>query len=29
MRLYGLEEHFVTADVIAAWRRHDPGSPSR
>ncbi|MFF3984523.1 amidohydrolase family protein [Streptomyces sp. NPDC001601] len=24
MRLYGLEEHFVTADVIAAWRRRDP-----
>jgi predicted TIM-barrel fold metal-dependent hydrolase len=23
MKLYGLEEHFVTADVIEAWRRHD------
>ena len=25
MKLYGLEEHFVTADVIEAWRRRDPG----
>lgn len=25
MKLYGLEEHFVTADVIEAWQRHDPG----
>ncbi|WP_435126636.1 amidohydrolase family protein [Actinacidiphila sp. bgisy144] len=24
MRLYGLEEHFVTADVVEAWQRHDP-----
>jgi uncharacterized protein len=24
VRLYGLEEHFATADVVAAWRRHDP-----
>ncbi|HEX7308192.1 amidohydrolase family protein [Lentzea sp.] len=24
MRLYGLEEHFLTADVARAWRRHDP-----
>jgi predicted TIM-barrel fold metal-dependent hydrolase len=24
MRLYGLEEHFVTADVIEAWKRRDP-----
>jgi predicted TIM-barrel fold metal-dependent hydrolase len=25
MKLYGLEEHFVTADVIEAWQRRDPG----
>ena len=25
MRLYGLEEHFVTAEVVEAWQRHDPG----
>ncbi|MEU4525645.1 amidohydrolase family protein [Amycolatopsis sp. NPDC024027] len=25
MKLYGLEEHFVTADVVEAWRRRDPG----
>jgi uncharacterized protein len=24
MRLYGLEEHFVTAEVVEAWQRHDP-----
>ncbi|AUA08079.1 amidohydrolase family protein [Streptomyces sp. SID8382] len=24
MKLYGLEEHFVTADVIEAWKRRDP-----
>ena len=24
MKLYGLEEHFVTADVIDAWKRRDP-----
>ncbi|GAA3541265.1 amidohydrolase family protein [Amycolatopsis ultiminotia] len=24
MQLYGLEEHFVTADVIEAWKRQDP-----
>ncbi|MEU1273253.1 amidohydrolase family protein [Streptomyces sp. NPDC005799] len=24
MKLYGLEEHFVTADVVEAWKRHDP-----
>ncbi|KAA0921534.1 amidohydrolase family protein [Streptomyces apricus] len=24
MNLYALEEHFVTADVVAAWRRRDP-----
>ncbi|PRY41267.1 amidohydrolase family protein [Umezawaea tangerina] len=24
MKLYGLEEHFVTADVVDAWKRHDP-----
>ncbi|MFF4489970.1 amidohydrolase family protein [Streptomyces sp. NPDC001544] len=24
MKLYGLEEHFVTADVIEAWQRRDP-----
>lgn len=24
MTLYGLEEHFVTAEVIEAWKRHDP-----
>lgn len=24
MRLYGLEEHFVTADVVEAWKRRDP-----
>ncbi|MEU9244952.1 amidohydrolase family protein [Streptomyces sp. NPDC048385] len=24
MRLYGLEEHFLTTGVIAAWRRRDP-----
>lgn len=24
MRLYALEEHFVTAEVVAAWRRADP-----
>ncbi|MFG1644651.1 amidohydrolase family protein [Amycolatopsis sp. NPDC049252] len=25
MKLYALEEHFVTEDVIDAWRRRDPG----
>ncbi|MFE2185463.1 amidohydrolase family protein [Streptomyces sp. NPDC059455] len=24
MKLYGLEEHFVTADVLDAWKRRDP-----
>ncbi|MFS7877537.1 amidohydrolase family protein [Streptomyces asiaticus] len=24
MKLYGLEEHFVTADVLEAWKRRDP-----
>jgi predicted TIM-barrel fold metal-dependent hydrolase len=24
MRLYGLEEHFLTAEVAKAWKRHDP-----
>jgi uncharacterized protein len=24
VKLYGLEEHFVTAEVVQAWRRHDP-----
>ncbi|GLY38042.1 amidohydrolase [Amycolatopsis sp. NBRC 101858] len=25
MKLYALEEHFVTDDVVDAWRRRDPG----
>ncbi|HEX6343789.1 amidohydrolase family protein [Umezawaea sp.] len=25
MKLYALEEHMVTADVVEAWRRQDPG----
>jgi predicted TIM-barrel fold metal-dependent hydrolase len=25
MRIYGLEEHMATTDVVEAWRRHDPG----
>ena len=24
MKIIGLEEHFVTADVLAAWRALDP-----
>ncbi|MCS7476961.1 amidohydrolase family protein [Umezawaea endophytica] len=24
MKLFGLEEHFVTDDVVDAWKRHDP-----
>ncbi|MBD3007293.1 amidohydrolase family protein [Streptomyces sp. 5-10] len=24
MKLYGLEEHFVTTDVLEAWKRRDP-----
>lgn len=25
MRIYGLEEHMATADVVDAWQRQDPG----
>ncbi|MFD9701841.1 amidohydrolase family protein [Lentzea sp. NPDC059081] len=24
MKLYGLEEHFLTPEVVEAWQRHDP-----
>jgi uncharacterized protein len=24
MRIYGLEEHMATADVVEAWKRQDP-----
>lgn len=24
MRIYGLEEHMATADVVGAWKRQDP-----